>query len=414
MADPIDSIDVAKRPTELHQILKLLGIHCGRLRDQIHEKHEQNIEITEAEDDALANHPLEDAVERIEQVTGIARDDLREASLRLSSSIGLKAWPKHPPLKHAKRVEVRVSEMDDSPAAPTELRYRDLLWILPRLRNLDHDGTTNELLREIWAAHRSTASEAGLPGPSETPPFTAGGAQDGKGQRQKRTVPKVAEMRAKAQHLYDLIQEQILNNGGKTLADLLRIAKVASKVFRTSEHFENARAEWETLQTLRDEGPPAHRSTASEAGLPGPSETPPFTAGGAQDGKGQRQKRTVPKVAEMRAKAQHLYDLIQEQILNNGGKTLADLLRIAKVASKVFRTSEHFENARAEWETLQTLRDDNKRRALDPNHEQGSTREKQVKCPSCGNEHLFVCYKCQHDDLLCEGCHQAKKHGVFT
>ena len=110
MADHDSRKHVAKRPAELHQILKLLGIHYGQLRDQIHEKHEQNIEITEAEDDALANHALEDVVERIEQVTGIDPDDLREVSLRLSTRMGLKAWPKHPPLKHAKRAEVRVSE----------------------------------------------------------------------------------------------------------------------------------------------------------------------------------------------------------------------------------------------------------------------------------------------------------------
>jgi hypothetical protein len=140
----------------------------------------------------------------------------------------------------------------------------------------------------------------------------------------------------------------------------------------------------------------------------------PNLPGPDASGTEQRPKRTVPKVAEMRAKAQHLYDLIQAQVLNDEGKTLADLLRTTKVASKVFQTSKHFENARAEWQTLQTLRDDNKRRALDPAHEQDSSREKEMACPLCKNKHLFTCHECQHDDLLCEGCHREKKHGVLT
>ncbi|MCH8852693.1 MAG: hypothetical protein IID41_08585 [Planctomycetes bacterium] len=92
-----------------------------------------------AENEAWSNHALSYAVGRVEAWTGIDKEILRDVARRVNTSAGLQPW---------KRVDGTV--------------WDDLLYVLPKLRKLDKDGSTAELVGELHIQYPDVMSEIGL------------------------------------------------------------------------------------------------------------------------------------------------------------------------------------------------------------------------------------------------------------
>jgi len=122
---------------ELVHIFSRLARHWRAMIERLEDKGE----LTEAEDEAQWNHPIEHLFRRIEEMTGISRNNLADAAWRINTPMGLGAW---------KRQTKQIS-------------YPDLLWILPKLKDLDRDGSTLRLLAELWNLDSEVATEAKLP-----------------------------------------------------------------------------------------------------------------------------------------------------------------------------------------------------------------------------------------------------------
>ncbi len=109
-------------------VFRLLARDWCRLTELLKAKTDRGERISDAEDDELANHPIEYAFTWIEHRTGISHGDLLATALRINTSMGLEYWKSQRPGK---------------PERP------DLTWVPVRLRKLDADGGTQQLMAEL-------------------------------------------------------------------------------------------------------------------------------------------------------------------------------------------------------------------------------------------------------------------------
>lgn len=127
---------------ELVEILKRLEAH----RRAAHEQTYGNPPWTREQSDAYWYHPLVRACEWLEQRVGISRHDLEHAAFRLTTPLGLRGMD---PLT--------------GPGGRTDAGQPDLLWMIPKFRELDQDGTTVRLWQSLVEKYPAILEEAGLP-----------------------------------------------------------------------------------------------------------------------------------------------------------------------------------------------------------------------------------------------------------
>lgn len=125
----------------------------------------REVNVTKAEHNAVLYHPADAAFRWVERRTGIDRRTLREATWRVGS--GLVGY-----------------ELDDG------TKRENLLWVCPRLAELDRDGSTEELLRSLWRRHGELAAQIGLPKPSDD---TTGGGESAPQKRRHYLVHHQAQ-----------------------------------------------------------------------------------------------------------------------------------------------------------------------------------------------------------------------------
>lgn len=129
----------------------------------------------------FVRHPLLELCRMFEEYTGISRDVLMQAAERINSKIGL-----------------RPAEWEGDQPLP------DLLWILPKLNELDRDGSTLailELLHEYCSQQGFKPEEVGVL------PLHKGSKRTGKKRKRKRPprdAPTNKQFEAYALHLRGL------------------------------------------------------------------------------------------------------------------------------------------------------------------------------------------------------------------
>jgi hypothetical protein len=96
-------------------------------------------QVSDADDETYWGHPLFALCVLLEERTGIPREDLEETAWRLNTTIGLREW---------------------NPV--TRPPWRDLLHVLPKLRELDNDGATKEIWIALVGNHKGVLRESGL------------------------------------------------------------------------------------------------------------------------------------------------------------------------------------------------------------------------------------------------------------
>ena len=118
----------------------------------------RNERFTPEESRAYWDHPLPWLCEQLEQRLGIDRNDLETAAYRLTSKLGLREMPPLP-----RRPDGTVGDKGQP----------DWLWMIPKFKELDRDGTTGWLWQTLLDNFLNVLVEAGLAPAGKT-------GQDGK------------------------------------------------------------------------------------------------------------------------------------------------------------------------------------------------------------------------------------------
>lgn len=124
--------------------LRALVLHQRSLDTSLDARNAANADedIPDADEDAVSDHPAEDLLDFIQTRTGIHREVLREAAKRYGTSLGLAGRKAHTPRGRDRE---------------------DLLWVLPKLHELDVRGETLQWLRDFWAKNPDLAAAMALP-----------------------------------------------------------------------------------------------------------------------------------------------------------------------------------------------------------------------------------------------------------
>jgi len=127
---------------ELVDILKRLGAH----RRAVHGQTYGNPPWTREQSDAYFCHPLVRACEWLEQRVGISRHDLEDAAFRLTTPQGLRG----------------MDPLTGPGGRTTDAGQPDLLWMIPKFRELDRDGTTARLWELLVEDYPAILANAGM------------------------------------------------------------------------------------------------------------------------------------------------------------------------------------------------------------------------------------------------------------
>lgn len=152
-----DSSNPAQCPLELVEILKRLGAHHRKVHEQTYDHppwtHEQSA--------AYWHHPVVWVCKWLEQRLAIDRDELMTAAFRLTTPQGLRGMA---PLI-----------APDGEPDKEDKGQPDWLWMIPKFRELDRDGTTardsttTRLWRQLSEEYPTILVEAGIPVASQPP-----------------------------------------------------------------------------------------------------------------------------------------------------------------------------------------------------------------------------------------------------
>ena len=213
---------------ELVEILKRLGAHRQRAWKQTYGKEQW----TREESDEYWRHPLLWACKWLEQRLGIKREDLEVAALRLNTPLGLRG-------------------MDDLPGpnGTTDKGQPDWLWMVPKFRKLDRDGTTAKLWQSLQEDYPEVADEDATTESQTLGPNGAMATEENAkraqsdGEPKVRTVgdlldlaradssDKVVTLPTKADFLaYDRLLAHALENHGDGLSRLEVLNRLVGKV----------------------------------------------------------------------------------------------------------------------------------------------------------------------------------------
>ena len=129
----------------------------------------RNQRYTPEESAAYWRHPLRWLCRRLEEILGIPRQDLETAAYRLNSELGLREMA---PLRAPDGTVGHEGQLD-------------WLWMPPKFRELDRDGTTARLWQTLLHDSLDVLVDAGLaPATSTTPPARRDGAR----RRERRAI----------------------------------------------------------------------------------------------------------------------------------------------------------------------------------------------------------------------------------
>jgi hypothetical protein len=119
----------------------------------------------ELESDAYWQHPVLLACRWLEEHSGIKREDLEAAAFRLTTPLGLRG----------------MADLQ-GPNGRVDKGMPDWLWMIPKFRELDQDGTTAKLWQKLLDECPAVLVEAGLlPATDATPPARKPDDGEGKG-----------------------------------------------------------------------------------------------------------------------------------------------------------------------------------------------------------------------------------------
>jgi len=160
----------------------------SKLGPEVYEAFAEWSGIDPKESAAWWHHPLRWLCRELEERLGIEREDLEIAAYRLTSELGLRRMG--PPIASDGTPD------DDDKGQP------DWLWMLPKFRKLDRDGTTARLWRKLLDDCPAVLVEAGLA------PAGKKKQREGSGRKKRRGAPTKKETMQRAD-----FAKPLLDNG---------------------------------------------------------------------------------------------------------------------------------------------------------------------------------------------------------
>ena len=203
-----DSSNPAQCPLELVEILRQLRAHHRKVHEQTYDHppwtHEQSA--------AYWHHPVVWVCKWLEQRLAIDRDELMTAAFRLTTPQGLRGMA---PLI-----------APDGEPDKEDKGQPDWLWMIPKFRELDRDGTTDRnstttrLWRQLSEGYPTILVEAGIPVASQPPVVVPVDPQKVKTAGRLGRLPKDESKLLKTNMLAILREHSSLADDPKKLAEL--------------------------------------------------------------------------------------------------------------------------------------------------------------------------------------------------